>query len=252
MSIKYRYCTILSKLSSMDAEAYSKLGRPQYEMGDAFIKELELSKGDKVVDMGCGTGDVTKLASDIVGIDGDVIGVDPDEPRIRFAQEKYKDVPNMKFTIGDSQAGFPHHNEQYYDYHISTNAYHWLTDDAKLAYLHKAYECLKPGGTLAILCSESGPNDGEHVFPKYLTMEQHTQLFDELGLFTDLVIHRRLYSTKFASFHEFKRWFASAVGRDLDGMQPEFLNEVLPKYLTEDSDGSFTMQFPSFVIKARK
>ena len=236
----------------MDAEAYSKLGRPQYEMGDAFIKELELSKGDKVVDMGCGTGDVTKLASDIVGIDGDVIGVDPDGERIRFAQEKYKHVSNMKFTVGDSQARFPHHNEQYYDYHISTNVYHCLTDDAKLLYLHKAYECLKPGGKLAILCAESGLYDGEHVFPKYLTMEQHTQLFNELGLFTDVVIHWRLYSTKFASFHEFKRWFASAACCNLDEMQQEFLNEVLPKYLTDESDGSFTMQFPSFVIKARK
>ena len=245
---------VLSKLSSMetDAESYSKLGKPQYEMGSAFIRELELSKSDRVVDMGCGTGDITKFAADIIDTDGKVIGVDPDEARINFAQEKYKDAANMQFLIGDSRVGFPHHNEQYYDYHISTNVYHWLTDDEKLLYLHKAYECLKPGGMLAILCAESGLNDGQHIFPEYLTMEQHTQLFNKLNLFTDVVIHRRLYSTSFASFLEFKRWFESAACQDLDEMQPEFLRNVLPKYLKEETDGSFTMQFPSFIIKARK
>ena len=45
---------------NIDAEAYSKLGRPQFEMDNAFIVELELLKGDRVVDMGCGSGDITK------------------------------------------------------------------------------------------------------------------------------------------------------------------------------------------------
>jgi hypothetical protein len=105
---------------------------------------------------------------------------------------------------------------------------------------------------LAILCAENGLNDGEHFFAKYLTTEGHTALFNELQLFTNIVIHRRLHSTVFASFHEFKRWFASAACRDLDEMPAEFLSEVLPKYLEEDSDGSLTMRFPNFVIKAKK
>ena len=127
-----------------DAEVYSMSVRPQYEMWRALTEELHLTKGEKVLDMGCGTGDITKLVSEIVGIEGKVVGVDPDEARINFAQEKYKSIPNMKFFNGDSSNGFPYHNKQYYDYHVSTNAYHWLTNEEKLLYLRKAFECLKP------------------------------------------------------------------------------------------------------------
>ena len=244
--------TVSSVATGTDAEAYSMTVRPQYEMGKAFIDELHLTEGHKVLDMGCGTGDITKLASEIVGIDGKVVGVDPDEARINFAQEKYKDIPNMQFFNGDSSNGFPYHNKQYYDYHVSTNAYHWLTNEEKLLYLSKAFDCLKPDGMLAILCAENGLNDGENFFQKYLTKEEHTELFNKIELFTDVVIHQRLYSTSFASFQEFKLWFASAACRDLDQMEAKFLKNVLPKYLKEKSDGSFTMYFPSFVIKAKK
>ena len=37
-----------------DAEAYEELSKPQYESGCKFISELNLSSGDKVLDMGCG------------------------------------------------------------------------------------------------------------------------------------------------------------------------------------------------------
>ena len=44
-----------------DAESYGTLNNPQYELGCAFIRSLGLTKGDKVLDMGCATGDVTHL-----------------------------------------------------------------------------------------------------------------------------------------------------------------------------------------------
>ena len=84
---------------NIDAEAYSKLGRPQFEMDNAFIVELELLKGDRFVDMGCGTGDITKIVSDAVGAEGKVIGVDPDKARIKLAQNTYKDVLTAQFVI---------------------------------------------------------------------------------------------------------------------------------------------------------
>ena len=174
------------------------------------------------------------------------------KPRIKLAQNTYKDVLNAQFVTGDSEGGFPCDNEQHFDYHISTIVYHWLADDEKLTYLRAAYRCLKPGGKLVILCGESGLNDGQHLFTGYLTMDQHTSLFGELNLFSDLVIHRRLYTSSFASFGEFKSWFESAAGRNWHDLKPEFLKDVLPRYLKEQDDGSFTIQSSSFIIKAKK
>ena len=44
-----------------NAKAYDQLSKTQYEAGCKLISEfINLSPGDKVLDMGCGTGQVTK------------------------------------------------------------------------------------------------------------------------------------------------------------------------------------------------
>ncbi len=96
--------------------------------------------------------------ADIVGSDGQVVGIDPDVARIKIAEEKYKEVSNLQFHVGSSVTGFPHNNEPYYDVHISTAAFHWVPNEEKAIYIQKAYESLKPGGRLAILCPELVPN----------------------------------------------------------------------------------------------
>ena len=64
-----------------NAWAYDELSKPQIEAGCKFINELNLSVGNKVLDMGCGTGNITKYVADIVGSDGQVVGIDPDVAR---------------------------------------------------------------------------------------------------------------------------------------------------------------------------
>ena len=102
-----------------EARVYDEVSQPQIEEGIKFIRELNLSKGDKVLDMGCGTGHLSKYIADIVGLNGDVVGIDPDAERIKIAKEKYKEVNNLQFYVGSSAIGFPHDNESYYDVHIT-------------------------------------------------------------------------------------------------------------------------------------
>ena len=114
-----------------NAWAYDELSKPQIEAGCKFINELNLSVGNKVLDMGCGTGNITKYIADIVGTNGQVVGIDPDTARIKIAKEKYKEVNNLQFHVGSSVTGFPHNNEPYYDVHISTVAFHWVPNEEK-------------------------------------------------------------------------------------------------------------------------
>ena len=50
-----------------------------------MIEKLQLSQGKSVLDLGCGTGNVTKMVSERVGPEGRIIAVDPDKERLQIA-----------------------------------------------------------------------------------------------------------------------------------------------------------------------
>ena len=55
-----------------EAEAYEKHFPKQKKEGDFLIKRLSIRQGSKVLDIGCGTGQLTKIIADIVGPTGKV------------------------------------------------------------------------------------------------------------------------------------------------------------------------------------
>src|SRR5258706_11818874 len=44
---------------------------------------LNAQSGEKIVDFGCGTGELTKLLTNIVGVNGTVLGLDASENMVR-------------------------------------------------------------------------------------------------------------------------------------------------------------------------
>lgn len=58
--------------------AYSKSNDCQIRYGKKFAEKAGVKRGDKILDMGCGTGELTSSLAEIVGKDGQVVGVDPD------------------------------------------------------------------------------------------------------------------------------------------------------------------------------
>jgi ubiquinone/menaquinone biosynthesis C-methylase UbiE len=231
------------------AKAYDEHSGPQIEAGSQFIRELNLSLGDKVLDMGCGTGHLTKYIADIVGPDGQAVGIDPDVERIKIAEEKYKEVANLQFYVGSSVTGFPNDTEPYYDVHISTHAFHWVPDDEKRIYIQKAYQCLKAGGKLAIWCAAKVPNlekvEGVHT----LTQEGYRDMFQEVGLFSNVVVDRPIYPYRYESFEEFKRWFKATARQDLE---PDKHAYLVKKLVTTEDDGQVTCKVPCIRVAACK
>ena len=201
-----------------NAKAYEELSKPQTEQGCEYVSELNIPGGAKVLDMGCGTGLVTKYIADIVGSVGVVVGIDPDAERIKIAKKKYKDISHLQFHVGDSVTGFPHDDEPYYDFHVSTHAFHWFPPDQKKLYLQKTYQSLKPGGKLAILCSD---NEFPERNKQYEAMALYPLSENEL---------RKL----------FKRWM-KASSHDLDDIAPDLLKALMDKRATFHNDGSLTM-----------
>ena len=232
-----------------NAKSYDEVSGPQIEAGSQFIRELNLSLGDKVLDMGCGTGHLTKYIADIVGPDGQAVGIDPDAERIKIAEEKSKEANNLQFSVGSSAIGFPHDNEPYYDVHISTHAFHWVPDDEKRIYIQKAHQCLKRGGKLAIWCSAKMPNGEKVEGVHFLTQEGYRDMFQEVGLFNNVVIDNVIYPCRYESFEELKRCFKASTRQDLD---PDKYAEFIKKLVTTEDDGQVTCKVPCIRITACK
>ncbi|XP_028418983.1 uncharacterized protein LOC114544595 [Dendronephthya gigantea] len=137
---------------------YSQLNQQQFAIGKQLILVLGVKNGDKVVDIGCGTGEITAYIASIVGKDGLVVGVDPDGCRIDVARQKHSpDYKNITFVHGDSSCDFPHRNEPFYDVSYCSSVFHWLDEQEKIIFLQTAFNCLKPGGRIAISSLEEIP-----------------------------------------------------------------------------------------------
>ena len=234
-----------------NAKAYSERSKLQYDMGCDFIRSLNLSKGAKVLDMGCGTGEVTKFIADVVGHHGEVVGIDPDEARIKFAQEKFKDVENVKFLVGNSVIGFPHDNDEYYDLHFSSHVLHWVQREEKKLYVDKAYQCLKRGGRIAILAplntflpvTEDLQNSAEP-----LGEEEYKQLVKDGGQFTNMKTNLTSIISHFASYEEFVAWFKASSGKELD-LAKDWVREFQEQSISTEADGRLRFERKDTAIK---
>ena len=68
----------------------------------AIIKELNLKKGQTVIDIGCGGGHLVEEISMCIGSSGKAIGVDPSEFQIKTAKERCKNLPNVQFLCSNA------------------------------------------------------------------------------------------------------------------------------------------------------
>jgi ubiquinone/menaquinone biosynthesis C-methylase UbiE len=60
-----------------------------------------INTGMRVLDMGCGCGEVAFLAADLVGTTGELIGVDRASAAVNWATARAKEIGNVKFLEGD-------------------------------------------------------------------------------------------------------------------------------------------------------
>ncbi|XP_046855048.1 ubiquinone/menaquinone biosynthesis C-methyltransferase UbiE-like [Xenia sp. Carnegie-2017] len=147
--------SVFNKRSFEAAVEYSKNNNVQIECGKKLATNAGIKRGDKILDMGCGTGELTSFLSEIVGRDGLVVGVDPDFGRIQYAKQRYLNMHgNLLFEHGDSSINFTQRNKSYYDVHFSNFVIQWLSPERKEEFGRVAFRSLKHGGRIAVLSHE--------------------------------------------------------------------------------------------------
>jgi len=69
-----------------------------------FFRAAGIAAGMRVLDVGCGGGDVSLLIARLVGSSGEVLGIDRSAAAIATAQQRAKDLSaqNLRFLVADA------------------------------------------------------------------------------------------------------------------------------------------------------
>jgi len=122
-----------------DATLYDERHGFVHRLGASVVELLDPKPGERVLDVGCGTGHLTKK---IAEAGANVVGVDASAAMIAEARRNF---PDLQFEIADATAM---HFAQSFDAVFSNAALHWVRPpDAAVARMHEA---LQPGGRLVI------------------------------------------------------------------------------------------------------
>ncbi|UNO50902.1 MULTISPECIES: class I SAM-dependent methyltransferase [Alicyclobacillus] len=105
------------------------------EYGRQVVELLHPQPGERVLDIGCGTGDLT---NQIARLGASVVGIDVSERMVEQARRKY---PDLSFRVGDAQ---DFSTSETFDAVFSNAALHWMQNPT--AVIQSVWKALKAGG----------------------------------------------------------------------------------------------------------
>lgn len=113
-----------------------------------ILESIDFKRGCKVLDIGCGTGDLLIELRNRIGDDYELCGIDTSDKKIikaKKSQEKF----NIKFEKGSIEN--IQYQDNYFDVILSTFAFHHMTMDVMENGVKEIKRVLKEGGQLLII-----------------------------------------------------------------------------------------------------
>ncbi len=114
----------------------------QKSAGQILFELLDIQTKDDVIDLGCGTGHISKVIKEKT--EGRVVGIDPSEGMIEKAQEKFSHH-GITFRVCSAEQ-LDYKNE--FDIIFCNSAFQWFINPAKA--VMACYNSLKMNGKMAI------------------------------------------------------------------------------------------------------
>ncbi len=148
-------------MSDWDAAKYHRISDPQLAWGRAVAARLSLTSGERMLDLGCGTGRLTAELAQKPGIS--VVGLDRSASMLLEARGQTGVRPGSDggqtggtplYVRGDGSA-LPFINA--FDAIFSAATFHWIPDHDRL--FHSLFDALKPGGRVVAQCGGAGNLD---------------------------------------------------------------------------------------------
>ncbi len=128
------------------ARAYDVINQnvPYLKMLDEVVKEVRINAGLKVLDAGCGTGNLLKKMSG-ASFNSKFVGVDSSKEMLNRARRKFLANPSVAFRRSDLNTGLQFPNESF-DRIVSVNTLYALRKPKDI--IAEFYRVLKPNGKL--------------------------------------------------------------------------------------------------------
>lgn len=136
----------MNKVIKRDGQTANKIFDNRSLERDYRTLVPSLKEGLKVLDVGCGTGAISKGIAERVGPSGHVTGIDNTEAFIISGRETYKAVSNLELIHADL---FSYEPEEKFDLIVSARTLQWLSTPREA--LIKLKNMLKSGGQISIL-----------------------------------------------------------------------------------------------------
>ncbi|WP_123535329.1 class I SAM-dependent methyltransferase [Halosimplex salinum] len=133
-----------------DPESYDADTGFVHEYGGSVVELLDPQPGERVLDLGCGTGHLTADIADRVGASGSVVGVDASAEMVDRARETY---PDLRFEVADVREYSP---DEPFDAVFSNAALHWIPGADQPAVAEQVAGMLDTGGRFVAELGGSG------------------------------------------------------------------------------------------------
>lgn len=227
---------------------------------------VEVRSNLKVVDLGCGTGELTRLLADSLP-DSDVTGIDSSSQMLDAAQASARTVPNIRFEQGDQSQLTGE-----WDLIFSNAALHWSENHAEL--IPNLYRRLTPGGQIAVQV----PSNHNHIshqvyrdtankepfktllkgFQRYapvLSIDEYARLFFECGA-ENIVVFEKVYLHILEDSDAVVEWISGTAlvpyFERLGEYKEEFVNTIRAKMCAALPDTPVFYPFRRTLFSARK
>ena len=129
----------------------AKMERHHLDITEKTIRLMDLRPGERVLDLGCGSGWATRLLARLVANGpegfGQVVGLDVSDEMIRQARTASKDFENILYVWG-SAAQIPW-EENFFDKVLSVESFYYYPDQDRA--LMELFRVMAPRGRMFIL-----------------------------------------------------------------------------------------------------
>jgi SAM-dependent methyltransferase len=132
------------------ASTYDKTSLHQFEHGKQLISALNIVSGERVLDVGAGTGRLAAYVATIVGSSGWVVCMDPLPLRVEIAQSK--GAANFEVRLGRAE-DLSQFTDATFDVAYLNSVFHWVQDKPRA--IAEIFRVLKAGGRLGLTCPDA-------------------------------------------------------------------------------------------------